>query len=80
MSDTLIIIPTYNEAPNAQRIAAAVRDAAPDVDVLFVDDNSPDGTGRLIDEMVQNDERIHVLHRQEKDGLGRAYIAGFKWA
>jgi dolichol-phosphate mannosyltransferase len=80
MSDSLVIIPTYNEAQNVQPIAAAVLDAATDVHILFVDDNSPDGTGRLIDEMVQNDERIHVLHRTQKDGLGRAYIAGFKWA
>ena len=80
MSDSLIIIPTYNEALNVQPIAAAVLDAAPDVHILFVDDNSPDGTGHLINEMVQNNERIHVLHRTQKDGLGRAYIAGFKWA
>lgn len=80
MSRSLIIIPTYNEALNVQPIAAAVLDAAPDVNILFVDDNSPDGTGHLIDTMVQNDERIHVLHRTQKDGLGRAYIAGFKWA
>lgn len=80
MSDSLIIIPTYNEAQNVEPIAAAVLAAAPDVNILFVDDNSPDGTGDLIDGMTQNDERIHVLHRKEKDGLGRAYIAGFKWA
>ena len=80
MNKTVIIIPTYNEALNAAPIASAVLDAAPDVNILFVDDNSPDGTGHLIDEMVQNDERIHVLHRTQKDGLGRAYIAGFKWA
>jgi dolichol-phosphate mannosyltransferase len=80
MSDSLVIIPTYNEAQNVEPIAAAVLDAAPDVNILFVDDNSPDGTGDLIDGMTQNDERIHVLHRKEKDGLGRAYIAGFKWA
>ncbi|QHI68891.1 polyprenol monophosphomannose synthase [Tichowtungia aerotolerans] len=80
MEKTLVIIPTYNEAQNVQPIAQAVLDAAPDVNLLFVDDNSPDGTGRLIDQMVEKDERIHVLHRMEKDGLGRAYIAGFKWA
>ena len=80
MEKTIVIIPTYNEAQNVQPIARAVRDAAPDVDILFVDDNSPDGTGRLIDQMVEQDEHIHVLHRMEKDGLGRAYIAGFKWA
>jgi len=80
VSKTLIIIPTYNEAPNAEPIAAAVLAVVPDVHILFVDDNSPDGTGDLIDAMVQRDERIHVLHRTEKNGLGRAYIAGFKWA
>lgn len=80
MSDTLIIIPTYNEQPNVCPIAKAVLDSAPDVHLLFVDDNSPDGTGDLIDGMVAEDPRIHVLHRKEKDGLGRAYIAGFTWA
>jgi len=80
MSDTLIIIPTYNERENARPIAHAVLDASPDVNILFVDDNSPDGTGAIIDGLVVADERIHVMHRKEKDGLGRAYIAGFKWA
>lgn len=80
MSNTLIVIPTFNEADNVQPISEAVLNAAPDVNILFVDDNSPDGTGRLIDQLVEQDERIHVMHRLEKDGLGRAYIAGFKWA
>lgn len=80
MSDTIIIIPTYNECQNVELIAEAVLASAPEVHILFVDDNSPDGTGRLIDGMVEKDERIHVLHRSEKNGLGRAYIAGFKWA
>jgi dolichol-phosphate mannosyltransferase len=80
MSETLIIIPTYNECENACAIAQAVLDSSPDADLLFVDDNSPDGTGPIIDGLVAADERIHVLHRKEKDGLGRAYIAGFKWA
>lgn len=80
MNNSIVIIPTYNEAQNVRPIAAAVLEAAPDVHILFVDDNSPDGTGHLIDTLVQNDERIHVLHRKEKNGLGRAYIAGFKWA
>jgi dolichol-phosphate mannosyltransferase len=80
MSDTIIIIPTYNERENVQPIAKAVFDASPDVHILFVDDDSPDGTGKLIDEMIEKDPRIHVLHRNEKNGLGRAYIAGFKWA
>lgn len=80
MSNTLIIIPTYNECENVRVIAPAVFDAAPDVNILFVDDNSPDGTGAIIDEMAAADSRVKVMHRQEKDGLGRAYIAGFKWA
>jgi dolichol-phosphate mannosyltransferase len=77
---TIIIIPTYNEASNVEPMSKAVLEVSSDVNILFVDDNSPDGTGQLIDKLVEADERIHVLHRQEKDGLGRAYIAGFKWA
>lgn len=80
MNDTLIVIPTYNEIDNVQQIAAAVLEKLPSTDILFVDDNSPDGTGLLIDQMRGHDPRIHVLHRKEKQGLGRAYIAGFKWA
>lgn len=78
--DTLVIIPTYNEKENIERIAPAVLDASPHVDLLFVDDNSPDGTGRLADGLAARYDRLHVLHRTAKDGLGRAYIAGFKWA
>ena len=80
MKNALIIIPTYNERENARAIARAVLEGAPKANVLFVDDNSPDGTGQIIDEMKAADERIHVLHRTSKDGLGRAYLAGFKWA
>ncbi len=80
MSDTLIIIPTYNERENVRAIAHAVLEGAPKANVLFVDDNSPDGTGDIADELAAVDERIHVLHRKSKDGLGRAYLAGFKWA
>jgi dolichol-phosphate mannosyltransferase len=80
MNKALVIIPTYNESENVKPISEAVLAAAPEVNLLFVDDNSPDGTGRLIDTLIENDERIYVLHRKEKDGLGRAYIAGFKWA
>jgi len=78
--DTLIIIPTYNEKENIKKIATAVLEASPHADMLFVDDNSPDGTGRLADALVEKNDRIHVLHRTSKDGLGRAYLAGFKWA
>lgn len=80
MSDTLIIIPTYNECENIRAIARAVFAAAADADLLFVDDNSPDGTGNIADEMAAADPRVKVMHRAEKNGLGRAYIAGFKWA
>lgn len=80
MNDTLVVIPTYNEKENIRQIAAAVLSAYPAADMLFVDDNSPDGTGRMADDMAAADPRIHVLHRTEKQGLGRAYIAGFKWA
>ena len=80
MSDTLIIIPTYNERENVRAIARAVLEGIPKANVLFVDDNSPDGTGDIADELAAVDERIHVLHRKSKDGLGRAYLAGFKWA
>jgi dolichol-phosphate mannosyltransferase len=80
VSDTLIIIPTYNERDNVRAIAEAVFKSSPDVDVLLVDDNSPDGTGVIADQMAAADSRVKVLHRAEKNGLGRAYIAGFKWA
>lgn len=80
MNDYLVIIPTYNEIENVREMAAAVHHHAPWADLLFVDDNSPDGTGRLLDQMAAADRRIHVLHRDKKQGLGRAYIAGFKWA
>jgi dolichol-phosphate mannosyltransferase len=78
--DTLVIIPTYNEKENINKMTAAVLDASPHVDILFVDDNSPDGTGQMADALAEKSDRVHVLHRTSKDGLGRAYIAGFKWA
>jgi len=80
MAKVLIIIPTYNEQESVCPIAAAVFQACPGADILFVDDNSPDGTGNTLKEMAVADQRIHVLHQQDKRGLGRAYIAGFKWA
>lgn len=78
--DTLVIVPTYNEKENIENIAAAVMETTPHADVLFVDDNSPDGTGQLADALCEKHDRVHVMHRTSKDGLGRAYIAGFKWA
>jgi len=80
MSDTLVIIPTYNEKENAEPMAKAVLAACPEADLLFVDDNSPDGTGELVARLAAENPRIHVLHRQQKQGLGRAYVAGFRWA
>lgn len=78
--DTLVIIPTYNEKENLERMTAAALEASPHIDILVVDDNSPDGTGQIADGLAAANSRIHVLHRTNKDGLGRAYIAGFKWA
>jgi len=80
MSDILVVIPTYNEAENIRLITTAVFAVCPEAHILFVDDNSPDGTGRIADAMGQADQRVHVLHKHDKQGLGRAYIAGFKWA
>ncbi len=80
MNDTLVVVPTYNEKENIRDIVRAVLAACPQADILFVDDNSPDGTGRIADELGAADPRVHCLHRESKQGLGRAYIAGFKWA
>ena len=77
---TLIIIPTYNEFENLPLLLRDIRSYAPTTDILIVDDNSPDGTGRLADEMSRKNSHIHVLHRPGKLGLGTAYIAGFKYA
>ena len=75
----LVIIPTYNEAENVERIVGRVRLATPDADVLVADDNSPDGTGKLADRLADDDTQVHVLHRTDKEGLGAAYLAGFAW-
>lgn len=80
MKKTLIIIPTYDEKENVRSIAEHVFKACEEANILFVDDNSPDGTGQICDGMAELDQRINVLHRPGKQGLGRAYIAGFKWA
>lgn len=80
MPQALVIIPTYNEIENIEAIAVAVHQAAPKVDVLFVDDNSPDGTGQAADRLAAADPRIQVLHREGKLGLGTAYLAGFAHA
>lgn len=75
----LVIIPTYDERENLPRVLDRVRVAVPDADVLVVDDGSPDGTGEVADARAAADEQVHVLHRTEKNGLGAAYIAGFRW-
>jgi dolichol-phosphate mannosyltransferase len=78
-SRTLVIIPTYNEKENVSRITRAVRLRAPEVDILIADDNSPDGTGLIADDLAGADQQIHVLHRPGKQGLGAAYLHGFRW-
>jgi len=75
-----MVIPTYNEADNIAWVVGRLRVAEPSVDVLVVDDNSPDGTGDRADELAASDPAIHVLHRPAKAGLGAAYLAGFGWA
>lgn len=76
----LIIFPTYNEKDNIEKIVHAVLPLDPRIHVLVVDDNSPDGTGRIADRLTESEEKVFVLHREAKQGLGKAYIAGFKWA
>lgn len=76
----VMVVPTYNERDNLAWILGRLHAAAPDVDVLVVDDSSPDGTGDLADELAAADSRVHVLHRERKGGLGAAYLHGFRWA
>lgn len=76
----VVIIPTYNEANNIQQIVPEVLAQDSRLEVLVVDDNSPDGTGRIADEIAAANPRVHVVHRSGKLGLGTAYLAGFKWA
>lgn len=78
--DTLVIVPTYNERENLEPLAARVLALPTPVDLLIVDDNSPDGTGQVADALAARHPAIHVLHRPGKEGLGRAYCAGFTWA
>jgi len=77
---TLVIIPTFNERESLPVALDRTRSAVPEADILVVDDNSPDGTGAVADAAAARDGRIHVLHRPGKQGLGRAYVAGFQWA
>ena len=80
MAKPLVVIPTYNEKDNAEAIAKAVLENLESGELLFVDDNSPDGTGAICDALAAANPRVHVMHRESKEGLGRAYLAGFRWA
>lgn len=75
-----VLIPTYNERDNLPGVIARVRSAAPSLDVVVIDDNSPDGTGQVADELAAADAQVMVIHRPGKAGLGAAYIDGFRWA
>ncbi len=77
---TLVIIPTFNERESLPTALERTRRAVPEADILVADDNSPDGTGAVADAAAAADTQIHVLHRPGKQGLGRAYVAGFQWA
>jgi dolichol-phosphate mannosyltransferase len=76
----LVCLPTYDERDNLEPITRAILAATPEVDVLVIDDSSPDGTGELADRLAAAEPRMHVLHRAAKQGLGKAYLAGFAWA
>jgi dolichol-phosphate mannosyltransferase len=78
VNEVLVVIPTFNERENVPEIARAVHEVTPDVDILFVDDNSPDGTGDVADSLAAADPRVKVLHRAGKLGLGTAYLAAFE--
>ncbi|MEU0572543.1 polyprenol monophosphomannose synthase [Nonomuraea sp. NPDC005983] len=75
----LVVVPTYNERDNLPLIVERLRAALPEAHLLVADDNSPDGTGKVADELAAEDDHVHVLHRPGKQGLGAAYIAGFRW-
>lgn len=79
LEPVLVVIPTYNERDNLAAIIGRLHVSLPKVQMLVVDDGSPDGTGELADALAPADERVHVLHRTEKAGLGAAYVAGFRW-
>jgi dolichol-phosphate mannosyltransferase len=80
VGQTVVVMPTYNERATLPTVLRRLREAVPDTHVLVVDDDSPDGTGALADELAAADGRVHVLHRAAKTGLGTAYVAGFRWA
>ena len=76
----VVIVPTYNERENILKLIDAVLAQSPILDILVVDDGSPDGTGGIVDERAAQDSRVHIIHREKKLGLGTAYVAGFRWA
>ncbi len=76
----LVVLPTYNERATSRRSYRQILEQDHRIEVLIVDDNSPDGTGQIADELAGANPRVHVLHRSEKEGLGKAYLAGFSWA
>jgi dolichol-phosphate mannosyltransferase len=80
MTDTLVIVPTFNERESLTDLLTAILTVQPDIDLLVVDDNSPDGTGHIADDFARAHPAVHVLHRSAQRGLGPAYIAGFRWA
>ncbi len=75
-----VLIPTYNERDTLPAVIKRVREAMPDLHVVVLDDNSPDGTGAIADDLASADEHVRVIHRPQKDGLGVAYLEGFRWA
>lgn len=76
----LVVVPTYNERENIGPIVGRIRHSVPAAHILVADDNSPDGTGKVADDLVAIDPHVHVMHRLGKEGLGAAYLAGFEWA
>lgn len=80
LGKVLVVIPTYNERENLPLIVAGIRTAAPEVHILVADDNSPDGTGEVADDLAASDQAVQVLHRANKSGLGAAYLEAFQWA
>ncbi|MCC6376484.1 MAG: polyprenol monophosphomannose synthase [Microbacteriaceae bacterium] len=79
MANTLVVVPTYNEITNLPKIVGRLRQSVPFADILIVDDSSPDGTGEKADELSRQEDGVFVLHRSQKDGLGRAYLEAFSW-
>lgn len=80
MTKTLVVTPTYNEADNIEKFITQVLSQGPEIEILVVDDNSPDGTGEIVEKLQSHNSRIHAIHRQGKMGLGTAYVEGFRYA